>query len=193
MIAEAAITTLGLALIVFFTTTVSAAIPLAFASWRKTKDGLEAAKAKERDYARQDEVANRVAEAARQTAEAAQLLLDRQALDSLKTAEAARLLLAANERVARDSGVMNGKLDDLNSGQKVIHDLVNSKMTESMQKELDAEIRSLVLMKENMDLRGVTEQSAHEIKTTEQRIAELRARMTDRVRQQQVIDDKKKL
>ena len=56
---------------------------------------------------------------------------DRQDVVAAKAAEAAILLLAANERVAKTAAVTNQKLD-------VIHTLVNSNMTAAMQAELDA-------------------------------------------------------
>jgi len=184
---ERAITTtlgpFGIALIAFLSAVVPGIFTQWFASHRRTKD-------KEEDWKRQDDVAKQAAEAARllierqaldsaKMAEAAKLLLDRQELESLKTAEAARLLLASNERVAANATEVNKKLG-------VIHELVNSKMTEAMQNELDSKVNELALMlKYESSATGA-------IKSTQDHIAELRARMDDRLKQQAAIDAKQK-
>src|SRR5687767_5018388 len=100
---------------------VSAAAAVAIPLWFKGRQEARAkaqeiaavAAARKEDWAREDAVA-------KQAAEAAQLLLDRQALDSKKMAEAAQLLLESNDRVAVNAGEVKDRLD-------VIHDLVNSK------------------------------------------------------------------
>jgi len=108
------------------------------------------------DYARQDAVAD-------------------------KAAEAAKLLLAANERVAETAKITNGKLD-------VIHTLVNSNMTAAMQSELDATVREHAMMVEVVALKrnagqepNVTSLAA--IEATERKIAELQAALRDRLKQ----------
>lgn len=193
---ESNLTTLGLAFIVFLTTIVGSCVPLVFSYLGKQSEKNAAIASQKADWDRQDKVASQVADAATKTAEvatqtasAAKLLLDRQELDSFKTAEAARLLLAANERVAKNSGEMNGKLD-------VIHDLVNAKMTEAMQNEMDSEIKGLALMKEVLDLKEAAGRPASPvalgvIKKTEEKIAELKNMIAERMRQQELIDAKK--
>jgi hypothetical protein len=146
------------------------------------------------DYARQDAVAAQAAEAAR-------LLVERQDAAAGKAAEAARLLLAANERVAKTAAVTNIKLD-------VIHTLVNSSMTEALQSELRAvtsELRAiereLAMMVEMGELRRAsggeasptavaaieaTRERIIELKT---KIAELTAKLDDRLKQTAVAAD----
>ncbi len=112
-------------------------------------------KDKEQDWARQDAVA-------------------------AQAAEAAKLLLAANERVAETTATTNAKLD-------VIHVLVNSSMTAAMQAELDATVRELAMMGEVIELKRA---NGHEpsiaalaaVKTTELRIGELKATLADRMK-----------
>ena len=109
---------------------------------------------KQEDYARQDKVA-------------------------AQAAEAAHLLLAANERVAVTTEVTNSKLD-------VIHTLVNSNMTTAMQAEFDATVRELAMMREVIALKqtaghapGIDTLAA--VKSTEDKITELRTALKDRV------------
>lgn len=112
-------------------------------------------KDKEQDWARQDAVA-------------------------AQAAEAAKLLLAANERVAATAEAANAKLD-------VIHTLVNSNLTAAMQAELDATVRELAMMNEVIDLKRA---NGHEpsvntlatVKATELRISELKATLADRLK-----------
>jgi type II secretory pathway pseudopilin PulG len=109
---------------------------------------------KAEDYARQDAVAQ-------------------------KAAEAAKLLLAANERVAANAVQTMSKLDD-------IHTLVNSNLTTAMRAELDATTRELAVMSELIDLKRA---SGHEpsvdamaaIKATKAKVSELSAVLKDRL------------
>jgi hypothetical protein len=123
------------------------------------------------DYERQDKVAR----AAEQTATD---LIASQKRIADQAAEAAKLLLDANERVARTAQVTNGKLD-------VIHTLVNSNMTAAMQSEYDATVRELAMMREVMALKeaaggspGAEARAA--IAATEVKLAELAAALEDR-------------
>jgi hypothetical protein len=123
------------------------------------------------DYERQDKVAR----AAERTA--VDLIASQKRIAD-QAAEAAALLLAANERVARTAQVTNGKLD-------VIHTLVNSNMTAAMQSEYDATVRELAMMREVLELKeaagrepGREAQAA--IAATEARLAELAAALEDR-------------
>ncbi len=115
---------------------------------------------KKQDYDRQDAVA-----------EKAQGVAD-------QAAEAAKLLVAANERVAATTADTNSKLD-------VIHVLVNSNMTAAMQAEHDARSESLVLMLEIAELKrsagmDLLPEAAQAIAITKVRIAELRATLDER-------------
>jgi hypothetical protein len=98
-----------------------------------------------------------------------------------KAAEAAKLLLAANERVAKTAAETNGKLD-------VIHTLVNSNMTAAMQAELDATSRELVSLREITALKQAaglepTPAALAAVQATEAKIAELTAALRDRLAQ----------
>ncbi len=97
-----------------------------------------------------------------------------------KAREAAKLLLAANERVARNAEITNGKLD-------VIHTLVNSQMTSAMESELTACIAQEALMMEIIDIKGgKSNQSNHSPKHEEAlaelglKISELKSKLGDR-------------
>jgi len=123
---------------------------------------------KREDWARQDAVAAKVDAAA------------------VKAAEAAELLLAANERVAKAAADTNSKLD-------VIHVLVNSKLTETEQRVVDAMTITLKTMKEVVSLKeqlNVTPspQSLAHIRETEDRIAELERDLCHKLEQTKAAD-----
>lgn len=90
-------------------------------------------------------------------------------------AEAARLLLAANERVAANTKATNGKLD-------VIHTLVNSKLT-TVTKVLYETTQTLlnVLRDPSLGTSAVMEE-------TVKKLAELKVELEDRKEQQTIID-----
>ncbi len=118
---------------------------------------------KEQDWKRQDEVA-------------------------AKADEAARLLLAANERVAKTAAVTNGKLDQ-------IHTLVNSNMTAAMKAELEATIEKLKLMRkivarDKAENIKVLPEALEAIRSVEAKIGELTASLNDRLKQTQLADQK---
>jgi hypothetical protein len=128
-----------------------------------------ARKAKQQDWDREDKVAE-------------------------QAAQAAKLLLAANERVAGTSAVMNGKLDVIQEGQKVIHTLVNSNLTSEMEERLASDERGLVSLNEIVRLNRLQgHEPSHEaravIQSTEKRIGELKSKLKDRFEQQQKIDE----
>jgi hypothetical protein len=125
------------------------------------------------DYERQDKVAR----AAERTA--VDLIASQKRIAD-QAAEAAALLLAANERVARTAQVTNGKLD-------VIHTLVNSNMTAAMQSEYDATVRELAMMREVLALKQAAggapgAEALTAITATEVKLAELAAALEDRAR-----------
>lgn len=109
---------------------------------------------KKADWAREDEVARRV-EVARTKAE-----------------EAARLLLESNQRVANSAKETNGKLN-------VIHALVNSNMTATLQTLLDSLNAQLVLMEGSPKSQATT----GAIAAMKTRIRELSATLEERRRQ----------
>lgn len=123
------------------------------------------------DYKRQDDVAAKAAQAAADLVKSQKVISD-------QAAEAAELLLAANERVATTASITNDKLD-------VIHTLVNSNMTAAMQSEFDATVRELAMMKEVINLKGAaglspTPEALSAVTSTEAKLQELAAALNDR-------------
>jgi hypothetical protein len=134
---------------------------------------------KKADWARQDEVALRAENAAELVTQTAKLLRERQDASDVADAETARLLLEQNELVAQTSRETHEKLE-------VIRVDVNSNMTAAMQAELDATVRELALMNVVLGLRKTAgdepdQEALVAIKATEERIAELRAKLNDRL------------
>jgi hypothetical protein len=87
-----------------------------------------------------------------------------------KAREAAKLLLASNERVAQTSKETNGKLD-------VIHGLVNSQMTASMESDLASNVAQEVLMKELMSVK--IHRGKKPLKEAETALALIRSKITE--------------
>jgi hypothetical protein len=124
------------------------------------------------DWARQDAVAKKAADAAEFLIASNQKMAD-------KAAEAASLLLTNNKRVEIATDITIQKLD-------VIHTLVNSNMTASMKAELDAVKAQLVLLREVMSLNSVAGREPDVdaiavIKVTQAKIAELSVALADRL------------
>ncbi len=118
-----------------------------------------------------EQVAVKAATAARDLAASQKAIAD-------QAAEAARLLLAANERVAKTSLITNGKLD-------VIHTLVNSNMTTAMKNQLDATRATLVMMLEVVAIKKAAGEepaveTLAEIDATKAKITELESLLADR-------------
>lgn len=105
-------------------------------------------------------------------------------------AKAARAVAVAEEVAAGTATLLvesNNKLD-------VIHTLVNSSLTAAMQSELDAVIEKLALKKENIELKAAAGQEPSPetvlaIEATTDRIGELRAGLSDRLRQARIVDE----
>jgi hypothetical protein len=157
---------------------------------------------KQEDYARQDAVAAKAAEAARllaerqdaaeekaaavarQAKEAARLLSNRQDQSADKAAEVARkadrtadLLLAANERVAANAEVTSGKLD-------AIHILVNSKFTDALERTLKALVAQATMSREMIaerlaDGRPPKEGALQAVEALDRAISEQRLEIAD--------------
>ena len=151
----------------------------------RREDQAEAARLHREDrdaeWARQDEVAARAAQTADAIAAAQQGAADR-------AAEAARLLLENNERVAQTQLETNGKLD-------VIHTLVNSSMTAAMQSEFDAVTRELAMMREVVELKRATGMEPSTaalaaIDVTETKLSELADALDDRAKAQAEVNHK---
>ena len=146
---------------------------------------------KAEDYARQDEVARRAAEAAR-------LLAVRQDAAAAKAAEAARLLqkaqvesIARTDEVARLAAAAAAATD---SQLRQIHTLVNSDMTAARQSELDQTRITLIMLRKVVALheaagRAPTADDLAAIETTEGRVRELEAILADRLVQMRVVED----
>lgn len=127
------------------------------------------------DWARQDLVAARAEQTSKDIAD--------------RAAQAARLLLADNERVAAVQKETNGKLD-------VIHELVNSTLSAAMQDKLDALVTAAAMMREVIDLkRAAGREPAPEalaaLADVEDSIRESRAAIADRNRQAEAIADRR--
>jgi hypothetical protein len=130
------------------------------------------------DYARQDAVAAKAEEAAK-------LLLERQKATASDAATVARKLLDANDRVADAAQVAVETAQVTNTKLDLIHTLVNSNMTAAMQSEFDAVVRELAMMREVITLnraagREPSLDTLAAIKSTEDKITELRAALADR-------------
>jgi hypothetical protein len=148
--------------------------------WQLSRAKVEEAKIrreeKEQEYARLDLVAAK-AEATRQE-------------QASRTEEAAALLLASNLEVANTAKITNGKLD-------VIHTLVNSSLTGAMQSEADAVARELAMMLEVVELKRAagkepTEEVLAAIDATKAKIAELHAKLADRLKQAEIVTEQEK-
>lgn len=131
------------------------------------------------EWARQDRVAERAAEATRK-------VTDNQRIIAGQAATAADLLLENNKQVAETQKVTNGKLD-------IIHTLVNSNLTAAMQAEYDAVKRELAMMREVIALRRTLGQdpspdSLAEMHATEKKLAGLAEKLEDRHKAQDRID-----
>lgn len=131
------------------------------------------------DYARQDQVAERLQKATEQAATKANAV-------AMQTQTAAHLLLQNNEKVAAATKAANTKLD-------VIHTLVNSNMTSALQGQLDAHKAQLITLRELIALRVMMGQSpddetAATLLALETRVGVLAANLKDRIRQTDVAD-----
>lgn len=156
------------AIIIAVSTTGSPLLLSYFTNRRSHKDRVE-------DWARQDAVAQKAEDAAT-------LLIESNRKMSAKTDETAALLLADNKKVATATATTIEKLD-------VIHTLVNSNMTASMQSELIAVKAQLVLIREVMTLNNAAGHTpsvdtlATE-KAAQDKITELAAALHDRLKVQ---------
>jgi hypothetical protein len=132
------------------------------------------------DYARQDQVAKKAEEVAKQAAVAADLLAVQQRAATTQVKQTAELLVASNERADTNATATNIKLD-------VIHTLVNSNMTAAMQAEYDATVREAAMMREVVSLKQAaghdpTIETLAAIEATDKKIADLRAALADRLK-----------
>lgn len=125
-----------------------------------------AARMKLADYARQDEIAQRLSDR--------QDLSERKAAEVAdQAAEAARLLVASNHKQEEIAIVQGAKLDQ-------IHTLVNSNLTAAMQDQFDARSATLVLLKA---LPNPSRDVLGQIEANEAKVAELAAQLDGRKKQ----------
>ncbi len=118
-----------------------------------------------------------------------------------QAAEAARLLLAANERVARTAADTNARVARTaartDAKLDAIHTLVNGGLTAAIQAEYNATVRQLALMREVVELRRVAGRTPSEpspeavaaIEATAARVDELRTALADRAAQTDIAED----
>jgi hypothetical protein len=143
----------------------------------KTEREAKAAE-KAEDYRRQDEVAGRVENAARQAAAAATKLDVAQKDTIARTNEVARLAAEADERT-------HHQLLKLAEDTQKIHTLVNSDMTAARTAERSA-LKLLVIQLRKAD--RLSTEDAEEVTRVEKRIEELDQILADRLAAQQKVD-----
>jgi len=129
---------------------------------------------KQQDWDRQDIVAERAAEAARSLL-ASQVLISDQAK-------------AAAKALAEGTAVITDQLKVLDGGQKVIHGLVNSTLTASMQADLDGKRLLLLALRRNVELEPASQETQDLILITEAKIAALLTALAEREEQQRIVD-----
>jgi hypothetical protein len=142
-------------------------------------NGWQIRRGKAQDYERQDAVAA-------QAAEAAALLLASQKASIERTNEVARLAAEADTRTAE-------KLDAIDAQGKVIHSLVNQKLTNVTQQALLATMALLPHLEEavaRMRAGGVAPPAAdlRRLEETKRSIADLRATLEQRTEKQAEVD-----
>jgi hypothetical protein len=142
---------------------------------------------REEDYARQDLVAERVALAAKQAADAAQLLVKAQHETIARTDEVAKVAAASD-------ALIQAQLKSIDTQGKKIHILVNSDMTAARTNERDQARLTLLALKRVQALSAklglsVTRDEVDAIKTAEERIVELDQILADRLAAQRAVDE----
>lgn len=147
--------------------------------WSKKSEAAIRSREKREDYARQDEVANRVAAAAREVSERAALLVHAQAETIKRTDEVAKA-------AAESSELVQAKLRE-------IHTLVNSDMTAARSAERDSQALLVLSIKRAHALStklGVppTQSELDELTRSEKRIDELNLILADRKAAQDRVD-----
>jgi hypothetical protein len=137
------------------------------------------ARKERRDYARQDQVAERVDAAAKQAAAAAQLLVKSNEATIVRTDKVAKL--------AAESGA------NIQTQLKKIHILVNSDMTAARTSERDQTKLTLVALRQVKALSlklglDVSKADEEAIESSQARIAELDQILADRLAAQRAVD-----
>lgn len=142
--------------------------------------------AKEQDWARQDAVAAKADDVAAQAAKAAKLLLEAQRDTTARTEEVARLAALRDERT-------EAKLEAIDAQGKVIHSLVNNKLTTVIEQALGATLALLPFLEEavsRMRAAGLEppEADLQRLADTRRSIVDLRATLEQRAETQAAVD-----
>jgi hypothetical protein len=166
--------------------------------WMARQMNKQAMALKEQDWKRQDAVAAAAlaaAEAAREAVTAAAAVA---AGVKSREVETARLLAEANVQVAQAAVDTSIKLEKLSGDVGVVHSLVNSGLTASIQAQLDARLETLVALQDRIDEHraagrepSVTVSSA--VAVVESKIATLKQTLAERLQQQETADAQIKL
>lgn len=163
-----------------FLIALTVAIPAFFGPWIAIRaNGRERRKDQQLTWERDDQVAEKAAEAAGLLLAAQQDLIAR-------TDEVAR-------HVAEEATVTSAKLDALDVQGKKIHTLVNQKLTDVTEKALAATAALLAALEESADDqqalgRPPTVAAVERIAQTRRDVASLRGTLADRAGQQAVVD-----
>lgn len=142
--------------------------------------------AKDQDWARQDAVAARAEEVAQQAAKAAELLLEAQKATTARTEEVARLAALRDERTET-------KLEAIDAQGKVIHSLVNQRLTDVTEHALATTLALLPFLEEAVDrmrAAGVEppEADLKRLADTQRSVVDLRATLDVRAENQAEAD-----
>jgi hypothetical protein len=179
-------TTITIALIAGLQVILLAVVTSSIQARKERRDAELKSKEKAEDYARQDLVAERVALAAKQAADAAALLLKAQRETIARTDEVARL---AAEAAARVDTQLKASLEQGNK----IHILVNSDMTAARTAERNS-LKLLLIALRRISASGqISPDESKEIEDVEQRIAELDQILADRLAAQHRVDESERL
>jgi len=139
------------------------------------------------DWDRQDQVAEKAAQAATDLAASQKAIAD-------QAAEAARLLVDSNERAAANAVQTLRKLDGIATNVGQVHTLVNQKLTDATERALAATVALLSLreeMAERVRASGgtPTTEAMALIERTRKDIADLENNLASRTAQQAIVDE----
>lgn len=142
--------------------------------------------AKEQDWARQDAVAAKADEVAAQAAKAAKLLLEEQKRTTERTDEVARLAAESEQRTS-------AKLEAIDAQGRVIHSLVNNKLSLAIEQALAATLALLPFLEEavaRVRAAGLEPPDADlkRLDDTRRSIVDLRATLEQRAETQAAVD-----
>lgn len=147
---------------------------------------------KREDYARQDVVAERAAEAARLLLQRQNSIASEVHLVAEQAAETAERLVESNAAVATKVAVVAENANLVNERLDVIHTLVNSAMTAAIQSQHDDKVTTLAMMREVVALRsagghgGPDAETVAALKATEENIVKLKETLIERHKQDEL-------